>query len=98
MILGVHDLRFSWNKPQPMVVGVKKVIVHWDYDALTFSNDIAIMELRTPVRFEPSIYPICLPGPWADFTGKFATVSGWGKLASGKHHISVKQVVVSFFN
>lgn len=62
---------------------VRRVIVHRHYDAATFENDIALLELDTPVEYDQHIVPICMPEDDEDFTGKVATVSGWGRLKYG---------------
>ena len=40
---------------------VEKNIVHPEFDAATGANDIAILELETPVVFSDAVGPICLP-------------------------------------
>ena len=40
---------------------VKRVVVHKDYQAPTFENDIAILELENPIERQPHVVPICMP-------------------------------------
>lgn len=41
--------------------------------------DIGLLRLERPIRFQPHISPICLPGTEDVFPGDEATVAGWGK-------------------
>ena len=38
-----------------MSKNVKRVIVHRQYDAATFENDLAILELESPVHYDSHI-------------------------------------------
>lgn len=41
---------------------VSQVILHADYDESTYSNDIALLKLSTPLNMsDPHITPICMP-------------------------------------
>jgi len=67
-------------------VGVERVKKHPNYDSTVspfLANDIAIIELATPVSLYdyPNIKPACLPEASAKFPGP-AIVSGWGMVAS----------------
>jgi secreted trypsin-like serine protease len=69
-----------------MEKNVKRVVVHRDYVERTFENDLAILELESPVEFKPYIVPICLPlTSEGDFVGKKAEVTGWGKLSHSEY-------------
>ncbi|XP_076314877.1 uncharacterized protein LOC143227305 [Tachypleus tridentatus] len=80
VVLGEHDFGGDFESLKPVVKNVKKIIVHRNFNTQSFENDLALLELETPVRFQPHIVPICLPESGDDFTGKTAFVSGWGKL------------------
>ncbi|XP_021196495.2 transmembrane protease serine 9 isoform X1 [Helicoverpa armigera] len=78
--LGKHNLRTSVEGVQVRFVG--KITVHPDYNATTFSRDVAILELREPVQYSDWIRPACL---WPDneialknVIGKKGSVVGWG--------------------
>ncbi|OQR70059.1 serine proteinase stubble-like [Tropilaelaps mercedesae] len=45
--------------------------------------DVAILVLDRPVQYRENIMPICLPEKGADFTGRTATVAGWGAIEPG---------------
>uniref|UniRef100_A0A182WB30 Scavenger receptor class A n=1 Tax=Anopheles minimus TaxID=112268 RepID=A0A182WB30_9DIPT len=48
------------------------------------SNDIAVIVLKTPVRFNDYVQPICLPAQDAVYEpGKNCTISGWGATEAG---------------
>ncbi|XP_022242785.1 transmembrane protease serine 9-like [Limulus polyphemus] len=83
VVLGEHDVGGDLESLKPVVKNVKRMIVHRNYNAQSFENDLALLELETPVQFQPHIVPICLPENEEDFTGKTAFVSGWGKLFHG---------------
>ena len=42
------------------------------------NNDVAIVKLSTPVIFDDTVLPICLPDPTKSYSGKLAEVAGWG--------------------
>ena len=59
-------------------------------------NDIAILELATPVEFSDAIKPILLPSTDDSFTNNLMTVAGYGNFRSGerpKEHL--QKVVVN---
>ena len=63
---------------------VKRVVVHKDYKAPTFENDIAILELEEPIERQPHVVPICMPqDDRQDFLGRMGIVTGWGRLEYG---------------
>lgn len=62
-----------------MNLGVKRKIVNEMYNPLTYQNDIALLELSEPVTYKQHIIPVCLPSKKDNFTGSFATVTGWGR-------------------
>uniref|UniRef100_A0A6E8VNT9 Scavenger receptor class A n=1 Tax=Anopheles coluzzii TaxID=1518534 RepID=A0A6E8VNT9_ANOCL len=48
------------------------------------SNDIAVVVLKTPVRFNDYVQPICLPARDAPYLpGQNCTISGWGATEAG---------------
>ncbi|XP_036005531.1 suppressor of tumorigenicity 14 protein homolog [Fundulus heteroclitus] len=63
---------------------VKQVISHPSYNHFTYDNDIALMELESPVSYSNYIQPICLPAPQHDFpVGHNVWVTGWGATREG---------------
>ncbi|XP_020504838.2 ST14 transmembrane serine protease matriptase a [Labrus bergylta] len=71
---------------------LKQVIYHPNYNAYTFDNDIALMELDSPVTYSDYIRPICLPAPQHDFpTGSTVWITGWGATREGGFAAKVLQ-------
>ncbi|KAG7280854.1 hypothetical protein CRUP_010836 [Coryphaenoides rupestris] len=63
---------------------LKRIIPHPGYDPLTYDNDMALMELETPVTLNQNIFPICLPSPSHQFlAGQSAWITGWGATREG---------------
>lgn len=85
MRLGEHNWE-NQDEPQAHVdFAIRKKIVHESfesYEHLYGRNDIALLELAEPVVFRDHVAPICLPKADADFEGRVATVSGWGRVNS----------------
>ena len=82
--LGEYDIQGPTEHMATMNRKVKRVVVHKDYHAPTFENDIAILELESPIERKPHIVPICLPKLNEVFEGRTAIVSGWGRLEYGE--------------
>ncbi|XP_038660371.1 transmembrane protease serine 11C-like [Scyliorhinus canicula] len=64
---------------------IRKIIVHPDYDhPISFNNDIALLELSSPLTFNDFIQPICLPSS-SDViaVGQRCVITGWGSLIFG---------------
>ncbi|KPI96543.1 Serine proteinase stubble [Papilio xuthus] len=82
-VFGENDISTNLEPRRPVAKNVRRVIPHPKYDAATFENDLAILELDSPIKYEPHIVPICMPPDDADFTNRMATVTGWGRLKYG---------------
>ncbi|XP_065361311.1 uncharacterized protein LOC135954976 isoform X2 [Calliphora vicina] len=53
-------------------------------DQKHMNNDIALILLKNPVRFNDYVQPICLPEKGATLeTNRLCTISGWGSIKSG---------------
>ncbi|RWS01870.1 Transmembrane protease serine 9-like protein, partial [Dinothrombium tinctorium] len=72
VILGAHSLK---NAPSPLRVA--RIIVHDEYLRWNVTNDIALLELASPVHFSEKISPICLPSENNDEFGMLR-IAGWG--------------------
>ncbi|XP_018900398.2 LOW QUALITY PROTEIN: uncharacterized protein [Bemisia tabaci] len=92
-VFGEYDISGELESKRSVSKNVRRVIVHRQYDAATFENDIALLELESPITFDAHIVPICMPRDDEDFTGKIATVTGWGRLKYGGGVPSVLQEV-----
>ena len=82
-VFGEFDISGEVESKRSVSKNVRRVIVHRQYDAATFENDIALLELDSPIQFDSHIVPICMPEDDEDFTGRMATVTGWGRLKYG---------------
>ncbi|XP_050528451.1 venom protease-like [Daktulosphaira vitifoliae] len=67
---------------KPINVMVEKMIVHEKYNTETLFNDIALLKLAEPVKFNSNIQPICLPTSSElrshSFEGTLPFIAGWG--------------------
>ena len=63
---------------------VHSLVAHPEYHKGALHNDIALLFLKTPVKFEPNIAPICLPDDTEIFDHQKCFVAGWGKDRFGK--------------
>lgn len=57
---------------------VKRIIMHPNFNPRLLEDDLALVELEEPLRFDMNIQPICLPRRGDNFTHYDAFVSGWG--------------------
>ncbi|XP_072742797.1 uncharacterized protein Flz isoform X2 [Anoplolepis gracilipes] len=79
-VFGEFDISGELESKRSITKNVRRVIVNRGYDPATFENDLALLELESPVQFDDHIVPICMPEDGIDFTGRMATVTGWGRL------------------
>lgn len=79
-VFGEFDISGELESKRSVTKNVRRVIVNRGYDPATFENDLALLELESPVQFDEHIVPICMPEDGVDFTGRMATVTGWGRL------------------
>jgi len=75
----------SKTNPSPGLESeVKNIILHPDYDWDTFNNDIALVQLKTPLSLGPTRQAIALPWPVSDWpeNGSKALITGWGNIST----------------
>lgn len=76
IVAGKHKLLKSRKTDQ--VAYIRRVIVHQKFNAKTFDNDVALIELDREFTFNNYVRPICLAT--VDFpAGSTCVISGWGK-------------------
>ncbi|XP_042883301.1 serine protease filzig-like [Penaeus japonicus] len=86
--LGDHDL-MTKNDTENVAVKVKYVDWNLHYNAYTITNDIAVLELESPVTFREGISAVKLPTDLDDqFEGQNATLTGWGRHKVDSYHTS----------
>ncbi|XP_045319042.1 complement C1s subcomponent [Leopardus geoffroyi] len=73
----------------------ERVIIHPGWELLddpesrkNFDNDIALVQLKEPVKMGPTVSPICLPGTSSEYNpsvGDLGLISGWGRTEKKDH-------------
>ena len=82
--LGEYDVSHE-NEALPYVERRVQIIApHPEFDPRTFEYDLALLRFYEPVHYRQNIVPVCLPSTNDTFIGKWATVTGWGRLYEGK--------------
>uniref|UniRef100_A0A3P9HII1 Peptidase S1 domain-containing protein n=1 Tax=Oryzias latipes TaxID=8090 RepID=A0A3P9HII1_ORYLA len=72
------------SNPNSVSQTVTTVIVHPNYNSNTKDNDIALLQLSSPVTFNNYITPVCLASTNSTFySGVKTWVTGWGNIRSG---------------
>uniref|UniRef100_A0A3Q3JKL3 Peptidase S1 domain-containing protein n=1 Tax=Monopterus albus TaxID=43700 RepID=A0A3Q3JKL3_MONAL len=56
------------------------VLLFLQFNPKTFNNDIALVELTSPVVLSEHVTPVCLPSGMEPPTGSSCLVAGWGSL------------------
>ncbi|XP_063166392.1 complement factor I-like [Candoia aspera] len=76
----LHSITFN---PGMETFSLNQVIIHEDYNAKTYENDIALLEMKTKNKgtpcSPPNTVPVCIP--WSQYMfkgGQQCKVSGWG--------------------
>ena len=83
-VFGEFDISGELESRRSVSRNVRRVVVNRAYDAATFENDLALLELESPINFDAHIVPICMPDDDTDYTNRMATVTGWGRLKYSK--------------
>uniref|UniRef100_A0A8C8DN99 Peptidase S1 domain-containing protein n=1 Tax=Oryzias sinensis TaxID=183150 RepID=A0A8C8DN99_9TELE len=82
VVLGLQSLEGS--NPNSVSRTVTTVIVHPNYISNTKDNDIALLQLSSPVTFNNYITPVCLAATNSTFySGVNTWVTGWGNIRTG---------------
>ncbi|XP_038565957.1 trypsin-3-like isoform X1 [Micropterus salmoides] len=69
------------SNPNEVSRTVSKIIINPDYDAYSYNNDIALLQLSSPVTFTDYISPVCLAADGSVFnSGTTCWVTGWGNI------------------
>lgn len=99
--LGLHT-QSQVNTANTVHKEVKQIICHPEYSPLSYDNDIALMELDSPVTLSQYIWPICLPAATHMLpAGQSVWVTGWGRIREeGRkyEYIKGKNVLLSMEN
>ena len=76
VVVGEHNRRVF--EGIEVVHHVDEVINHENYTPSPDNNDIALLKLTEPIRWNPHTVPICLPTVDAE-VGRTCYITGWGK-------------------
>ena len=79
-MLGGHNFCDWQHKVNVRRHRVKRIQEHDNFDSITLTNDIAILELTNSVTFTTNIRPIALPLTNGNFVNTEALVIGWGTI------------------
>ncbi|KAM6919979.1 serine protease 56 [Lycodopsis pacificus] len=77
-VVGEFDI--TKTDPDEQVLKVNRIIPHPKFNPKTFNNDIALVELTSPVVLSSRVTPVCLPSGMEPPTGSPCLVAGWGSL------------------
>merc|ERR1712058_160193 len=88
IMAGAHNVRAS-SEPHRVEITSYNGWTHPQWDHNTLSNDVALIELPSPIDFNDYIAPSCMPsaGDTAD-VGELVTCTGWGKPSDSAGGIS----------
>merc|ERR1712066_107465 len=88
IMAGAHNVRAS-SEPHRVEITSYNGWTHPNWDHNTLANDIALIELPSPLAFNDYIKPSCMPmaGDTAD-VGETVTCTGWGKPSDSAGGIS----------
>ncbi|XP_015439741.1 PREDICTED: proclotting enzyme-like [Dufourea novaeangliae] len=90
--LGDHNIKTN-TEVRHIERRVKRVVRHRGFNLRTLYNDVALLTLSEPVPFTEQVRPICLPSGSQLYSGKTATVIGWGSLRESGPQPAVLQEV-----
>lgn len=80
--LGDYIQSNATASPLRKIFSVSQIIYNSKYVSSSYDNDIALMKLSTAA--DMTVYtPVCLPAAGTDYTGKTASIYGWGTTSSG---------------
>ncbi|XP_032124465.1 ovochymase-1 [Sapajus apella] len=80
IIAGDHDRTLKESTEQ--VRRAKHIIVHEDFNILSYDSDIALVQLSSPLEYNSAVRPICLPDSTEPpFSSKICAVTGWGSIS-----------------
>ncbi|KAI2805933.1 Suppressor of tumorigenicity 14 protein [Blomia tropicalis] len=78
--LGEYDISTDKEPYAHIERRIQIIAPHPQFDPRTFEYDLALLRLYEPIRFQRNIIPICLPDVNETYVGRWATVTGWGRL------------------
>ncbi|GLV32012.1 uncharacterized protein CBL_07771 [Carabus blaptoides fortunei] len=96
IILADHDRNAPGRHSVIVERRVRNARMHNAFEARTYNNDIAILELDHAVDFDAKIQPACLPlNANTNYTSRSGIIAGWGRVEEKKELSPVlKKLVV----
>ncbi|XP_038225529.1 ovochymase-1 isoform X1 [Dermochelys coriacea] len=77
VIVGDHDRTLKESTEQ--VKRVKTIVVHPDFDTVSYDSDIALIQLGVPLELNTVVRPVCLPNSTQPLSSSvLCTMTGWG--------------------
>uniref|UniRef100_A0A452GEX2 Ovochymase 1 n=1 Tax=Gopherus agassizii TaxID=38772 RepID=A0A452GEX2_9SAUR len=77
VIVGDHDRILKESTEQ--VRRVKTIVVHPEFDTVSYDSDIALIQLDAPLEYNTVVRPICLPNSTQPLSSSvLCTMTGWG--------------------
>ncbi|XP_015423048.1 PREDICTED: coagulation factor X [Myotis davidii] len=97
----VGDRNTEKEDGNEMVHEVEVIVKHKGFDNKTYNCDIAVLKLKTPIKFRMNVAPACLPEKdWAEstlMTQKSGIVSGFGRIHEmGRTSVTLKMLEVPY--
>ncbi|XP_046753174.1 phenoloxidase-activating enzyme 1-like [Diprion similis] len=81
--VGELDMNSNTEPAEPQDSLIEASTIHPDYSKPRHYNDIAIVRLKTPVRYSKYVRPICLPPDDGNlYENAPVTLTGWGDIKS----------------
>ncbi|KXJ80487.1 hypothetical protein RP20_CCG024819 [Aedes albopictus] len=89
-LVGAHNRLNNEPSQQSIVFELSGITIHPDYTANTIRNDVATIRLTNSIVFNDRVQPIRLPSPTdaRTFSGRIATVSGFGRTSDDSPYTS----------
>uniref|UniRef100_A0A3Q3XDJ6 Peptidase S1 domain-containing protein n=1 Tax=Mola mola TaxID=94237 RepID=A0A3Q3XDJ6_MOLML len=77
----------NYSNPNEQSRSVFRKIPHPQYSTTTFDNDIALLQLSSPVTFTDYIRPVCLAKSGSTFDAETSCwITGWGDIGNNDLH------------
>lgn len=54
-VFGEFDISSDLEKKRSVTKNVKRIVAHREYDVSTFENDLALLELESPIQYDTHI-------------------------------------------
>ena len=97
MLAGAHDIEnLTLQVERAHNFSVQRVLFHPQFE---FSStqpdrfDIALLELKRPMKYASNILPVCLPSDNVAFHHQVGLVTGWGRTKQSKTNAAILQKV-----